>query len=76
MLGVALLVVAVVIVVRPWFANVFAIVPTEAEVTESIARLIAGAIALVSLTAASYLTLKEWSKAKHRRAKANEEGRS
>ncbi len=40
-----------------------------------IAKFIAGAIALVSLAAASYLGLGEWNKAKHRRARANEERR-
>lgn len=72
-LGATILVVAVVLVGRSWFANVLDTVPTE--VTEPIAMLIAGAIALVSLTAAILLTLEEWRKAKHRRAKANEERR-
>jgi hypothetical protein len=40
-----------------------------------IAKFIAGAIALVSLAAASYLGLGEWNKAKHRRPRANEERR-
>jgi len=74
-LGTAILVVALALVGRSWFANVLGIVPTEEEVTEPIAMLIAGVIALVSLTAASYLAFQEWKEAKHRRAKTNEEGR-
>ena len=69
-LGAALLVLTIVLAGRSWLAKVLGTVPTE--VTEPVAMLIAGAIALVSLTATSYLTLEEWRKAKHRRAKANE----
>lgn len=73
-LGATLLVLAVVLVGRSWFANVLDTVPSE--VTEPVAILIAGVIALVSLTAAAYLTLEEWKEAKHRRSKTNEERRS
>ncbi len=77
-LGALLISLAVLFVVIPWFANVLDVIPTEApeQMPESIARLIAGAIALVSLTAASYLALKERKEAKHRRSKTSEEGHS
>ncbi len=66
-LGALLLVIAFVYVGSSWLSwltNVPDIVPTEAP--EWIAKLIAGVIALVSLTVASYLALQEWRKAKHR----------
>ena len=74
-LGAALLIVAITLAGKSWFATLLDTVPTEAEVTEPIAMLIAGVIALVSLTAASYLAFEEWREAKHRRVKANDEGR-
>ncbi len=86
-LGATLLVLVVVLVGRSWFTKVLDIMPmdtvvteltgaTGTEVTEPIAMLIAGVIALVSLTAVAYLTLEEWKEAKHHRSKTNEEGRS
>ena len=74
LLGGTLLVIAGVFVGRSWFAKALDIVPTE--LPEPIAMLTAGAIAFVSLTAACYLTLEEWRRAKHRKVKVNEEGRS
>ena len=50
------------------------ITPPE-EGPDWIAKLIAGAIALLSLGAVSYLGLGEWKELKHRRARANEERR-
>jgi hypothetical protein len=50
------------------------ITPPE-EGPDWIAKLIAGAIALLSLAAVSYLGLGEWKEVKHRRARANEERR-
>ena len=73
-LGAALLISTVVVVARgPWLATVLDIVPTEEEWTRPFAMLLAGVIALVSLTAAAYLSLEEWREAKHRRAEANEQ---
>ena len=74
MLGAALLVLAVVVIARgPWLATVLDTVPTKEEWTRPSAMLFAGVIALVSLTAAAYLSLEEWREAKHRRAEANEQ---
>jgi hypothetical protein len=77
-LGAMFLASALVFVGRNWFAKMLAIVPTQApeEMTEPIAMLIAGTIALVSLMSASYLTLVGWKEAKQRRTKANGEARS
>ena len=50
------------------------ITPPE-EGPDWIAKLIAGAIALVSFAVASYVTLGKWKEAKDRRARANEERR-
>jgi hypothetical protein len=50
------------------------ITPPE-EGPEWLAKLIAGAIALVSLAVASYLALGKWKAVKDRRARANEERR-
>ncbi len=65
-LGAALLAVAVVFAGSSWFANMLSVVPTEVpeQMPEWIARLVAGVIALVSLTIASYLTLQELRKSK------------
>ena len=74
-LGVVLLTIAIALVGKSWFATLLDTVPTEAEVTEPIAMIIAGVIALVSLIAACYLALEEWKEAKNRRVEANKEGR-
>ena len=50
------------------------ITPPE-EGPDWIAKLIAGAIALVSLAAVSSLALGKWNEVKERRARANEESR-
>ncbi len=77
-LGAMFLASALVFVGGNWFAKVLAIVPTQApeQMTEPIAMLIAGAIALVSLITASYLTLVGWKEEKQRRTKADGEARS
>ena len=55
--------------------NVLIMITPPEEGPEWIAKLIAGAIALVSLAGASYLALGKWNEVKERRARANEESR-
>ncbi len=55
--------------------NVLIMITPPEEGPEWIAKLIAGAIALVSFAVASYVTLGKWKEAKYRRARANEERR-
>ena len=63
-LGAALAVSTVFVVARgAWLATALATVPKEEEWTRPSAMLFAGAVALVSLAAATYLSLEEWRKA-------------
>lgn len=60
MIGTTLLVVSPGLALILWIADMGNV--AYPELSNPIAILIAGAIALVSLTAASYLSLKEWKK--------------
>ena len=69
-LGAALVVSAVFVVSQgPWLAAALGAVPKEEEWTRPSAMLFAGAVALVSLAAAAFLSLEEQRKARRRRNK-------
>ena len=69
LLGATVLIVAVAFTAYRWFP---ATEEGPPEVPEPIAMLIAGAIALISLVAASYLAIQELKEVRYRRAKPNE----